>query len=168
MEISSIHLIADSYKKYQHPVFLYIYYKVGNKAEAEDLTQDVFLRLMDYQQILRADTIRNFIFTISRNLVYDYLRHHYKKQEVTSYIYDQRETCTNETEEQIITNDLLHYEKKGLELLPPQRRKVYILSRFRDKSILDISLMLNLSRRTAENHLFISRREMREYMLQCI
>ncbi|RGN34255.1 MULTISPECIES: sigma-70 family RNA polymerase sigma factor [Bacteroides] len=168
METSSIHLIEDSYKKYQRSVFLYIYYKIGNKEEAEDLVQDVFVRLMDYQQMLRVDTIKHFIFTISRNLLYDYLRHYYKRLEVTSYIYEQRETCTNDTEGQIVANDLLHCEKKRLELLPPQRRKVYLLSRFKDKSIADISSLLNLSRRTAENHLFISRKEMREYMIQCI
>ena len=77
METSSIHLIEDSYKKYQRSVFLYIYYKIGNKEEAEDLVQDVFVRLMDYQQMLRVDTIKHFIFTISRNLLYDYLRHYY-------------------------------------------------------------------------------------------
>ena len=62
--MTSFKLIADSYLNYQRLVFLYIYYKIGNKEEAEDLTQDVFLKLMDYQQMLRVDTIKFFIFTI--------------------------------------------------------------------------------------------------------
>ena len=107
--------------------------------------------------MLRPDTVKFFIYTISRNLVNDYLRRHYKKQEITSYIYDHATTCTNETENQIVANDLLE-----------QRRKIYIMSRFEDKSSSEISAKLNLSRRTVENHLFISRKEIREYMKQCI
>lgn len=168
METSSIHLIEDSYKKYQRSVFLYIYYKIGNKEEAEDLVQDVFVRLMDYQQMLRVDTIKYFIFTISRNLLYDYLRHYYKRLEVTSYIYDQRETCTNETEEQVITRDLLLLEKKKVAQLSEQRRKVYMMTRFENKTLPEVSRILNLSSRTVENHLFASRKMIREYIRQCI
>lgn len=168
METSSIHLIEDSYKKYQRSVFLYIYYKIGNKEEAEDLVQDVFVRLIGYQQMLRVDTIKHFIFTISRNLLYDYFRHHYKRLEVTSYIYDQRETCTNETEEQVITRDLLLLEKKKVAQLSEQRRKVYMMTRFENKTLPEVSRILNLSSRTVENHLFASRKMIREYMRQCI
>lgn len=168
METSSIHLIEDSYKKYQRSVFLYIYYKIGNKEEAEDLVQDVFVRLIGYQQMLRVDTIKHFIFTISRNLLYDYFRHHYKRLEVTSYIYDQRETCTNETEEQVIARDLLLLEKKKVAQLSVQRRKVYMMTRFENKTLPEVSRILNLSSRTVENHLFASRKMIREYMRQCI
>lgn len=168
METSSIHLIEDSYKKYQRSVFLYIYYKIGNKEEAEDLVQDVFVRLMDYQQMLRVDTIKYFIFTISRNLLYDYFRHHYKRLEVTSYIYDQRETCTNETEEEVIARDLLLLEKKKVAQLSLQRRKVYMMTRFENKTLPEVSRILNLSSRTVENHLFASRKMIREYIRQCI
>lgn len=168
METSSIHLIEDLYKKYQRSVFLYIYYKIGNKEEAEDLVQDVFVRLIGYQQMLRVDTIKHFIFTISRNLLYDYFRHHYKRLEVTSYIYDQRETCTNETEEQVITRDLLLLEKKKVAQLSEQRRKVYMMTRFENKTLPEVSRILNLSSRTVENHLFASRKMIREYIRQCI
>lgn len=35
--------------------------------------------------MLRPETIKYFIFSICRNLVIDYLRRHYKMQEITSY-----------------------------------------------------------------------------------
>lgn len=69
--MTSPQLIADSYERYHFSVYLYIYNKVNNKEEAEDLSQDVFVRLMDYKQMLRPDTVKFFIYTISRNLVGD-------------------------------------------------------------------------------------------------
>ncbi|MCC8170513.1 MAG: sigma-70 family RNA polymerase sigma factor [Parabacteroides sp.] len=166
--ITTSQLIAESYTSYHRSVYLYIYYRINNKEEAEDLSQDVFLRLMDYKQMLRPDTVKFFIYTIARNLVNDYVRRHYKKQEITSYMYDHTAAYSNETENQIIAKDLSVCEKKRISQLPPQRRKIYIMSRFEDKSTSDISTELNLSRRTVENHLFISRKEVREYIQQCI
>ena len=154
-------LIADSYVSYHNQVYLYILHKVNCREEAEDLSQDVFLRLMEYKQMLRPDTVKFFIYTISRNLVNDYLRRFYKKQEISSYMYDHAETCTNGTESRIISDDLAALEQRKLSVL-------YTMSRFEDKSIADISSELNLSHRTVENHLRIGRHEVREYIRQCI
>ena len=146
--MTSTQLVADSYASYHRSVYLYIYYRINSKEEAEDLSQDVFLRLMDYKKMLRPDTVKYFIPTIARNLV--------------------NVTYTNETESQIIAKDLLSLEKRKLQMLSDQRRKVYVLNRFQDKSVSEISMSLNISHRTVENHLFASRKEIREFIKQCI
>lgn len=166
--MTSTQLIADAYTDYHRSVYLYIYYKINSKDEAEDLSQDVFLRLIDCKQMLRRDTVKHFIFTIARNLVMDYLRRYYRRQEMTSYMYDVAEKSSNGTESEIIARDLLVCERSRINLLPLQRQKIYAMSRFEYKTITDISEELRLSRRTVENHLFISRKEVRSYMQQCI
>ena len=167
--MSSVQLITDSYQNYHHSVYLYILYKIGKDEDAKDLAQDVFLRLMDYKQMLRPETVKYFIFSICRNLVTDYLRRHYKMQEITSYFLDQIPTSTNDdVESQIIANDISTCEQNRIFRLPTQRRKIYAMSRFGNKSSADISACLGLSVRTVENHLFISRKEIREYIQQCI
>ena len=167
-KMTSVQLIADSYTSYHRSVYLYICYRINNKEEAEDIAQDVFLRLMDYKQMLRPDTVKFFIYTISRNLVNDYLRRHYKKQEITSYIYDHAITYTNETESLIIAKELSLLEKHKLRMLSDQRRKIYTMNRFEEKSISEISTELNISPRTVENHLFVSRKVVRDFIRQCI
>lgn len=166
--MTSTPLIAESYTDYHQSVYLYIYYKINSKEEAEDLSQDVFLRLMDYNQMVRPETVKYFIFTIARNLVTDYLRRYYRKLEMDSYMYDMVDHSSNETESGIIARDLLAHEKMKLSMLPQQRRKIYEMHRFDEQSTSDIAMNLNLSHRTVENHLFISRKEIREYMQQCI
>ena len=114
--------------------------------------------------MLRSDTVKYFIFTIARNLLNDYLRRYYKKQEITSYIYDHAITYTNETESLIIAKELSLLEKHKLGMLSDQRRKVYTMNRFEEKSISEISTELKISPRTVEGHLFKSRREIRQFI----
>lgn len=118
--------------------------------------------------MLRPDTVKYFIFTIARNLLNDYLRRYYKKQEITSYIYDHAITYTNETESLIIAKELSLLEKHKLGMLSDQRRKIYTMNRFEEKSISEISTELSISPRTVENHLFVSRKVVRDFIRQCI
>ena len=146
-------LIIDSYMSYRQSVYLYIYCKINSKEDAEDISQDVFLRLIDYKQILREDTVRFFIFTIARNLLTDYLRHYYKKQEVTSYIYDFAVTSVNDTDSRLITNDIAMHEQHCLTLLPPQRCIIYKMSRFENKTVKEIAEETNITAKGVEYHI---------------
>lgn len=165
---TSDNIITNSYKEYHQVILTYITYRITHRYEAEDLTQDVFVRLLDYKQMLRPDTVKYFLFTIARNIVIDYIRRYYKKQEIDSYIYDTMSTSTNETEEKIIGDDLMTMERTRLAAMPEQRRLIYTLNRFENKTSPEIANELNLSCRTVENHLFLGRREMREFFRNCI
>lgn len=167
--MTSALLIADSYERYHRSVYLYICARINDTREAEDLSQDVFVHLMDYKQILCPDTIKSFIYTITRNLITDYLRRYYRRMEFSSYYMNECATVsTNETESKVIAGDLSVHEKRRVAMLPPQRRTIYKMNRYEGKPAPEISAVLHLSRRTVENHLFISRKEVREYMRQII
>ena len=118
--------------------------------------------------MLRPDTVKYFLFTIARNLVTDYIRRYYKKQEIDSYLYDFTVTSSNDTEEKIIADDLMAMERTRLAAMPEQRRLIYTLNRFADKSSPEIASELELSCRTVENHLFLGRRDMRDFFRNCI
>lgn len=79
MNLSNNNLISYAFTQYHHSLFLYFYYSIGVKEEAEDLMQDSFLRLTDYNQMLRSETVKYFLFTIARNLKVDYLRRYSRR-----------------------------------------------------------------------------------------
>ncbi len=161
-------LIADAYINYRQQVYLYLYNRIGSKEDAEDLSQDVFMQLLDYEKMICGETLTSFIFTITRNLLFSYLRHYQTRQEINTYLYDRAVTCTNDTENRVNVADLRAWEMHRVSMLPARRRKIYEMSRYEDISVEDISKRLQLSKRTVENHLRIGRKEVREYMRQCI
>lgn len=165
---NSQQLVADTYKAYKLSVYQYIYWKIENREDAEDMVQEAFLRLLDYSRMLRTDTVKCFLFTIAKNLVTDYFRRHYRKQKMQAFLMEESRGSVSEAESEVIAADLQERELMKVQALPPCRKQAYVMSRFEDKTADDIALALNISKRTAERHIFMSRKEVREYMKQCI
>lgn len=161
-------MITYSYEKYYSMILNYIIRRIPYPAEAEDLTQDVFLKLIEYKQMLREDTIKCFLYTIARNVLTDYLRRYVRKQKMTSYIYDITEKSVTVVEELLLAKELSSLECRKLETFPPQRKRIYYLNRFEHCTAREIAKKLNLSSRTVENHLLIGKREMRNHISRCI
>lgn len=162
------HLVSEAYRQYRLSVFRYIYYRIGSKEDAEDMLHDAFLRLMECGRLLREDTVRSFLFTITRNLIIDYLRRYYRRQDAFSSLMEESPVSAPEAESHLAAAELQALEREKVALLPACRRQVYILSRFRDESADDIAARLHLSKRTVERHILMGRREVREYIRQCI
>lgn len=75
---------ADSYgviyDRYVTRIYRFIYFKVGSKADAEDITSEAFLKAWQY--IKEGQAIKNlngFLYSIARNLVIDHYRFQAKK-----------------------------------------------------------------------------------------
>lgn len=169
MESLNDKLVTCAFKQYYRSVYLYFYCSIGIKEEAEDLSQDTFLRLSEYGWMLRPDTVKGFLFAIARNLKMDYLRRYYKREQVAfAYFYGKPLSCENMAEQQMVVEDILSSEKMKIQRMPLQRRKVYSMVRFEGKSVSEIASCLNLSMRTVENHLSIGRKEIRSYLCRCI
>ena len=100
--------------------------------ETEDLVQDAFLRLLEYRSMLRPETVRSFLYTIVRNLVTDYLRRHYKKQEVMACMCEGLSASVEDMESAVMAKDLSCQEEKRVNLLSPKVKAVYSMSRLRE------------------------------------
>ena len=115
--------------------------------------------------------MKSFLFTIAFNLITDNLRRYYKKQEITSYIYDTVSSVTSQTyntEEAVLYSDLLYHINRKIASFPLKRRNVYIMSFYKNMSIADIASELSVSYKTVENHLLTSRKMMRVFLKDCV
>jgi RNA polymerase sigma-70 factor (ECF subfamily) len=75
---------AQLYEEHFDRIYRYVYLKVGNQAEAEDLTQDVFVKALE---AIGSYKWRNlpfvaWLFRIAHNQVIDYLRKQGKVEKV--------------------------------------------------------------------------------------
>jgi RNA polymerase sigma-70 factor, ECF subfamily len=78
------------YELYIDRIGRYVYYKVGVREEAEDLTEQVFLKAWESIQGFRGEpaAFPVWIFRLAHNLVIDYHRTHRQTTELHEFIED--------------------------------------------------------------------------------
>ncbi len=67
--------LADLYNHYFERIYKFIYYRVSHKETAEDLTEDVFVKLFrNLRNLEQSAAFEGWLFQIARNQVIDYYR----------------------------------------------------------------------------------------------
>ena len=67
MNSTTNQLLTETYTSLCPIIIHYINRKINDYESARDMAQDVFLRLMEYKQILRKETVRSMVFFIAHN-----------------------------------------------------------------------------------------------------
>ncbi|MCH8878194.1 MAG: sigma-70 family RNA polymerase sigma factor [Chloroflexi bacterium] len=67
---------GDLYERYQNAIYRYIYYRVGEQGEAEDLTETVFLKAWETMPRFRVDqaSFKTWLYRVAHNLLVDHRR----------------------------------------------------------------------------------------------
>ena len=137
--------------RYQMKVFHLVYSILKEPARAEDVTQDIFLKmwqvLPDYDG--RA-SLSTWLYTISRNTSLSALR-------ADSY---RRTLSIEDCEPQAANGDGMQQiqVKQLLERLPEIQQQVITLFYLQDRSVEDVAHMLDLPEGTVKSHLHRGRR----------
>ena len=130
------------YEDYRQKVFSYILSKVQNSDLAEDLCQNVFLKIYE-----KADTfdetkasVSTWIYTIARNTLTDY----YRTRRVTSEI---PETLQSEqsTEDEVINGEMMERLADALSQMDERMRDVIILRFYDGKTLREIADNMGIS-----------------------
>lgn len=68
--------LAEIYDCYAEPIYRYLYRIVGDAAQAEDLTSEVFVRLLQALNTARAprDRLQGWLYRVAHNLAMDWFR----------------------------------------------------------------------------------------------
>ena len=156
---------SECYLKYKEYIKNYIAIRICHPHEAEDLAQDVFVRLWEHRAFVNKDTVWSLLFTIARNIVTDKIRRYYKQEDFVAYIYNRMEdTSRNTTEDTIHFRELKKMHDQVMEALPVKRRQIYELSFNHELSCPAIAGKLSLSPRTVECQLLLARKTVRTYL----
>ncbi len=139
-----------------------IYYRIRTRMDAEDLTQDVFVRA--YRSISRLrepERFRSWLFTIAVNRVNDYLR----KKRVRS-IFKSSDEGTEaqpvaadfenrpEALEQVLKEDFWRHVERIAKKLSKMEREVFMLRFLDNLNINEIAQTLKKSESTVKTHLY--------------
>lgn len=72
-------LIADYYTKHFEELKAFVYSRLPIADEAEDIAQNIFLKLLESKKMITPITLPCFVYTMARNLIADYWRHRQRR-----------------------------------------------------------------------------------------
>lgn len=113
-------------KKYYQQIYKYIYFKVSHKETAQDLTQEVFLKLTkSIHRYVAAAKFSTFLYQIAHNVIVDFYRGEKAVQEKQVVLEDGAEVgrCDGKTSQVEAKVDLM----TALSQLPEDYRECIIL-----------------------------------------
>ena len=79
-------LITNYYITHRDELLAFASSRLGDSRQAEDIVQDVFLRLLSSDKMITEVTLPALVYTITRNLINDYYRRHTTYEQYEHYI----------------------------------------------------------------------------------
>ena len=139
--------------KYNSRVFHFIHSLLYDKTLAEDLTQNVFLKIWErHQDIQPEEGFEAYLFTIARNMVYKETEKRLLSERFLDSI--KQTDANNHVELDVDTESLKEYIDELVEQLPSSRKRIYLMSRKQHLTNKEIASQLSLSEKTVETQLY--------------
>lgn len=162
---------AQALDYFYHQYSLRIYRKllkmVRVETIAEELVQDVFVRIWDKRHQIDPDrSFRSYLFTIAQNLVYDLYRKVAREERLQEVIKDASSEIYMHVEEGVFLKETSEILNKAINNLPSQQKLVFTLCKLEGKSYEDASATLGISTSTINNHIVKATKSIKGYMFR--
>ncbi|WP_374453837.1 RNA polymerase sigma factor [Phenylobacterium sp.] len=150
---------------YRRPLMAFFLRHTDDRAEAEDLTQEVFVRILKGAPETSVQAPDAFVFTIAANLLRDRLRLRIAKRADRHVSLDVDPTQDGPSEPLNIAAETVSAERvlmdrqrlkavlKALEELPPRTRDIFVLARLEKLKHAEIASRMGVSVSAVEKNL---------------
>lgn len=145
---------SELYAHYRSDLYAFCFTFIKSTDEVEDLIQEIFIYIWESRKSLKPElNFSSYIHTIARNRSFSYLRKVNVKDRIEKELYEK--VIQNK---EIIESDLIYKEyiiilKQTIYNLPPQRQRIFNMSRMDNLTHKEIAKELNISVYTVQEHI---------------
>ena len=150
--------LDELYRSYAAEVFRYAYAVLGNRADAEDVTQTTFVNaLRALERGERPRTPKNWLITIAHNLI----RQRFRQQQARPrhVELDEELPAVEAVDDDAPSLDDL---VRALQRIPPTQREALVLRELEGRSYVEIGALLGVTQSALETLIFRARRSLAE------
>lgn len=145
-------------RDYKDGLILYLNGFVNNILTAEELTEDVFFKLVTKKpRFNEKSSFKTWLYTIGRNTAVDYLRRNSKQKEVSAEEIRETEDERLSLEQSYIKQERLLLIHRALEKLKPEYKQVLWLVYFEDFSQKETAKIMKKSVHSVETLVYRAR-----------
>jgi RNA polymerase sigma-70 factor (ECF subfamily) len=146
-------------------IFGQIYHIVGNVADAQDLTQEAFIKALQHQEQLKDEQkAAHWLSRIATNTAIDFLRRNGRASFCELDDAPEIHGGSESPEQLLLRSEQRNYLEDGLRLLSPRERAALILRDVEGLPAEEVAERLNCSKATVRSHIANARIKFRRYM----
>jgi len=147
------------------PLKSFIKKRIANEADADDILQEVFIKINSNIGDLSDDhKINAWVYRITRNAIVDYYRRHDKSIELSEL----SEKLAIGTVEDVTSNvEIAACLKSMIESLPEKYKEAVLLTEFQNLTQKELSNRMGLSLSGAKSRVQRGREKLKEMLLGC-
>ena len=154
------------YKSYSPRLYGSIFRIVKSVPVTEELLQDVFQRVWEHRKTIDVKlSFKSYLFTIARNLVYDYFNKASRQKLMERYLQAKEMGGNDAFRNRLEEKESEQLLEKAIHQLPPQRRLVYTLCKIEGRSYDEVSRALGISVSTISDHMVKAAKSIKAYYL---
>lgn len=136
---------------YYETIRSFAYYKTGDVDLADDIVQEVFLKLWSNLKDVKEETVKALLYTIASNTI----KNHFKHQKVVFNFQkqDQNNNTEDEADSSLRQEELNRKLQDALAEIPEKAREVFLMNRIEGLTYIDIAERLGLSVKAIEKRM---------------
>lgn len=151
------------YRTFQERLRRFILKRVRDSAAAEDILQDVFLKIHTKADSLQDETkLESWIFQITRNTIIDHYRSKGKTDPLDNSIDLAEEDLHDEAHKRLATT-----VRSFIDQLPPLYREALVLVEYEGLTQNEVAVKLGISLSGAKSRVQRARAMLRDLFMQC-
>jgi RNA polymerase sigma-70 factor, ECF subfamily len=159
-------ITEQAWEAFHTPLHQFIRRRVADEATAEDLLQEVFLKIHQQGANLRdARRLESWIYQITRNLIIDYYRSHHHRLATLDDV--EVLDLPEELPDDEIVSELLPCVRAMVLALPDQDRQALILTEYQGLTQKELGERLGLSFSGAKSRVQRAREKLKQELLAC-
>ncbi len=163
MELKDNSNIESLWKEYYNQLLMFVIKRVSDKAIAEDILQDVFIKIISNIESLEDSTkIKSWIFQITRNTIIDHFRDSKLSGNIPLSLDEENDGVKND-----ITEEVGSWISPFINSLPDKYHEALILSEINGMSQKDLATHLGISYAGAKARVQRGRAMLKEKLTQC-
>jgi RNA polymerase sigma-70 factor (ECF subfamily) len=166
-------------EKYQRAIVHFMFRMVHNQAVAEELAQEVFLRVYRSRESYRAEAkFTTWLYRIATNLGVNHARDHKHERAAQNVYLDQPDAETGSTpdvadsratvEQTLVRDERLSAIRQHVMALPERQRNAVLMHKFQEMDYKQIGEVLKLSESATKSLLFRAYQTLRENLKQYV
>jgi RNA polymerase sigma-70 factor (ECF subfamily) len=144
----------EIFNRFADPIHTYIRLRLNGSEEADDVLQEVFIRLWQKRQSINIhSSFRNYLYTIVQHCISDHHRAARRKRYTLTADMPEQPEERHRPDEQYQYKQVYHIWRGAMNQLPVQMRRIYTMKNEEQLSVKEIASELHLSEQTVKNQL---------------